>query len=49
MAAPQLDKIDLHLKNINLLINVYVDMQTDRHPFNGLFSRTTWLTQHQEG
>ena len=37
MAAAQLDRIDLHLKNINLLINVYVDVQTDRHPFNGLF------------
>jgi len=20
--------------------------QTDRHPFNGLFSRTTWLSWH---
>jgi len=22
---------------------------TDRHPFNGLFSRTTWITRHQKG
>jgi len=23
--------------------------QTDRHPFNGLFSRTTWVSRHQKG
>ena len=23
--------------------------QTDRHPFNGLFSRTTWVRLHQKG
>jgi len=23
--------------------------QTDQHPFNGLFSRTTWVSQHQKG
>jgi len=22
---------------------------TDRHPFNGLFFRTTWLSRHQKG
>jgi len=21
----------------------------DRHPFNGLFSRITWVSQHQKG
>jgi len=21
----------------------------DTHPFNGLFSRTTWVSQHQKG
>jgi len=21
----------------------------DRHPFNGLFSRTTWVSWHQKG
>jgi len=24
------------------------DRQTDRHPFNGLFSRTTWISRHQK-
>jgi len=23
--------------------------RTDRHPFNGLFSRTTWIIWHQKG
>jgi len=23
--------------------------QTDRHPFSGLFSTTTWVSQHQKG
>jgi len=22
---------------------------TDRHPFNGLFSSTTWVSRHQKG
>jgi len=26
-----------------------VTVQEDRHPFNGLFSRTTWASQHQKG
>jgi len=23
--------------------------ETNKHPFNGLFSRTTWVIQHQKG
>jgi len=28
----------------------YIDKNTrNRHPFNGLFSRTTWVRQYQKG
>jgi len=26
-----------------------LERRTDRHPFNGLFSRTAWISQHQNG
>jgi len=26
-----------------------VTLTSDSHPFNGLFSRTTWVNQHQKG
>jgi len=29
--------------------STYSDRQTHRQPFNGLFSRTTWVSQHQKG
>jgi len=25
------------------------DTETQRHPFNSLFSRTTWVSRHQKG
>jgi len=29
--------------------NAFMLLKTDRHPFNGLFSRTTWISRHQKG
>jgi len=34
------------LNFINSVVQLY---QYDRHPSNGLFSRTTWVSQHQKG
>jgi len=31
------------------LADKQTDRQTDRHPFNSLFSRTTWVSQNQNG
>ena len=30
-------------------VNCLTDRQTDRHQYNGLFSRTTWVSRHQKG
>jgi len=43
--------------NIQLLLQFHSDVSqyllhcvsTDKTPFNGLFSRTTWVSQHQKG
>ena len=29
-------------------VNCLTDRQTDRHQYNGLFSRTTWASRHQK-
>jgi len=36
----------LYHTTVNKLFKMLI---TDRHPFNGLFSRKTWVSRHQKG
>jgi len=39
----------LHVRSLHVTLNINQSINQSLHPFNGLFSRTTWLSRHQKG